>query len=135
MKEKKWVDCPCCGSKGTMKIKSGIHETYRLQGYKPIRIGPLEGSFCSICREGFYTLKSEKFIHSRVAEEKAKQDSDRIVASEILEIEDVVKKLHVTRQRVHQMMKEGKLKYVYVGKTRMPLKDNDFKTSRRHMQG
>jgi DNA-directed RNA polymerase subunit RPC12/RpoP len=124
MKEKKWIDCPYCGSKGTMIRKKGIYEIYTLKDYKPIKIGPLEGDFCYVCDEGFYVKMSEKFINSKLAEEKAKQDSERTVASQLLDVDTIAKKLNVTRQRIHQMMSEGKLQYVYVGNLRFPRKIN-----------
>jgi YgiT-type zinc finger domain-containing protein len=122
MKIKKWKDCPSCGAKNTMKLKNSISETYRLNGYKPITINSLEGYFCSECGEGFYSLRAEKIINSKLAEEKAIQDSDKVVASELMEIDTIAKKLSVSRQRIHQMMNEGKIKYVYVGKLKFPLK-------------
>jgi hypothetical protein len=124
MKEKKWIDCPSCGSKGSMISKKGIYETYTLKNYSPIKIGPLEGDFCSVCNKGFFTIKSEKIINSKLAEEKARQDSERTVASQLLDIDTIAKKLKVTRQRIHQMMNEGKLQYVYVGNLRFPRKYN-----------
>lgn len=122
MKITKWVDCPSCGSKNSMKLKKNITETYNFSGYTPITINALDGYFCSICSEGFYSLKSEKIINSKLAAEKAKQDSTKIVASDLMEIDTIAKKLSVSRQRVHQMMNEGKLRYVYVGKLKFPLK-------------
>jgi YgiT-type zinc finger domain-containing protein len=122
VKIKKWKDCPSCGAKNSMKNKTNISETYTSSGYKPITIHSLDGYFCSVCSEGFFSLKSEKIINSRLADEKAKQDSDKIVASELIEIDAVAKKLSVSRQRIHQMMNEGKIKYVYVGKLKFPLK-------------
>jgi len=122
MKEKKWIDCPSCGSKGTMKIKKNLFETYSIKGYAPISINHLDGQFCEVCGEGFYSVKSERHIASTVADEKAKQDSARTVASELIEVETMAHLLSVSRQRVHQMMDEGKIQYVYVGKLRFPVK-------------
>ena len=122
MKEKKWKDCPMCGSKGSMKHKTGLTETYKLKGYAPIEIGLLDGYFCDVCSEGFYSIKSEKLINSGLADKKAQQDSQRIFASELLEVDATSKILSVSRQRIHQMMKEGKIEYVYLGRLRFPLK-------------
>lgn len=126
MKEKKWIDCPSCGSKGTMKYRKNISEKYHHNNYKPITIDHLDGQFCTVCNEGFFSIKAMKRINSILAEEKAKQDSSRVVASDLLEIDNVTKILNVTRQRVNQMMNEGKLHYVYVGNTRYPTKNNKF---------
>jgi len=125
MKEKKWVDCPSCGSKGSMQYRKNITETYRNSGYNPIKVAGLDGYFCRVCNEGIFTIKSNKKIASSIAEGKALQDSDKIVASSITDVDSVAKTLSVSRQRVHQMMDEGKLSYVYVGKNRFPLKSNE----------
>jgi YgiT-type zinc finger domain-containing protein len=125
MREKKWVDCPSCGTKGSMKFKKNISQTYRNPGYEPITVTHLDGYFCAVCDEGLFTIKSSKKIMSQLADEKARQDSKRIVASSILDVDSVAKTLSVSRQRVHQMMDEGKLSYVYVGKNRFPLKSDD----------
>jgi hypothetical protein len=125
MKEKNWINCPSCGSRGTMKPKQGIYETYNIKGYAPIKVGPLDGQFCLVCGDGFYSIKSGRTVNSQIAESKAKQDSDRTVASELLDVNTIAKKLGISRQRIHQMMSEGKLQYVYVGSLRFPLKRNE----------
>jgi len=122
MKLKKWKDCPSCGAKGSMKYKKNITETFNIEGYEPFIIVSLDGYFCSVCSEGFYSNKSEKIINSNLADEKAKQDSQKIVASELIEIDTLARKLSVSRQRIHQMMDEGKIRYVYVGKLKFPVK-------------
>lgn len=126
MKEKKWIDCPACGAKGTMKYMKDISETYRHKNYKPITIDHLDGQFCTKCDDGFFSIKSMRRIDSILAEEKAKQDASRVYASDLLEIDTVKELLNVTRQRVHQMMNEGKLHYVFVGESRYPTKNNEF---------
>ncbi len=125
MKEKKWVDCPSCGSKGSMLYRKNISETYCNPGYHPITVTGLDGHFCRVCDEGIFSIKSNKKIASSIAEGKALQDSDKIVASSITDVDSVAKTLSVSRQRVHQMMDEGKLSYVYVGKNRFPIKGNE----------
>ncbi len=128
MKEKIWIDCPSCGSKGSMKPKKNLSETYSPEGYTAITIKNLEGQFCNICGDGFYSLKSEKIIKATMAEEKARQDSGRTVASELIEIETMASLLSISRQRVHQMMDEGKIRYVFVGKLRFPVKETTLRS-------
>lgn len=126
MKEKKWVDCPVCGARGAMKYKKNVSETYRHKNYKPITVNNLDGQFCDKCNDGFFSIRSMRRIDSILAEEKARQDSSRVCASDLLEIDTVKQMLNVTRQRVHQMMSEGKLHYVFVGGSRYPTKKNEF---------
>ncbi len=122
MKEKIWVDCPACGSSGTMVYKKNISETFRHTDYKPVTISGLDGYFCSVCGDGIYSSKSRNRIDCLLADEKARQDSTRTLASELTMVDTIAKKLSVSRQRVHQMMDEGKLSYVYIENMRIPRK-------------
>jgi hypothetical protein len=133
MREKKWVDCPVCGAQGSMKYTKDITTTLKSKNYKPIVIKGLAGYFCSKCKDGFYNRKSNNHFNSKLAEEKAKQDSTRIPASELLNVDDIAQKLDVSRQRVHQMMDEGKLHYVFVRDKKIPTTRNEkiFKSLRK----
>ena len=111
-----------------MKSKKNLSETYLPQGYTAITIKNLDCQFCNICGDGFYSLKSEKIIKATMAEEKARQDSGRTVASELIEIETMASLLSISRQRVHQMMDEGKIRYVFVGKLRFPVKETTLRS-------
>ncbi|HSV97788.1 MAG TPA: YgiT-type zinc finger protein [Spirochaetota bacterium] len=122
---KKWVDCPTCGSKGTIKYVRNRKEVVEPQGYGKIIVKNLDGYFCSACGDGFYTRKSMNLFNSAVAYGKARQDSHRVVVGDLLEVSSVAGRLDVTSQRVHQMMKEGKLHYVIVGKYRIPTRRNE----------
>lgn len=125
MREKKWKDCPSCNSQGTMKLKKNAKETFNIKKYQPITISDIEGYFCSNCGKGIYTIKAKKKIKSLLALEKAKQDSQRVVAADLMDIGYISKKLGVSIQRVYQMMNEGKIDYVFVGKNRFPIKIDD----------
>ena len=120
MKEKRWIDCPICGAKTTMKHRSGISEKIKREGYKPFVIGDLEGQFCTKCGEGFLSIKSKKSFYAQYYEEIAKQDSEKTLVSEVMEVKELADILGVTKQRVHQMMQEGKVPSVFFGKNRMP---------------
>ncbi|MBP7583796.1 MAG: type II toxin-antitoxin system MqsA family antitoxin [Spirochaetes bacterium] len=125
MREKKWTDCPACGSKGSMERRRNVTETYRNPGYEPISIAHLDGHFCKTCGEGIYSIKSERTINSTLAREKARQDSRRVVAADLVDVDDVAKILSVSRQRIHQMMDEGKIRYVFVGNKRYPVRQDN----------
>lgn len=127
MREKKWVDCPVCGAKGAMKHKVKIMESIKPMGYEPIMIGPLDGQFCTVCGEGFYSRAAMRIRTKQLAEAKAKQDSKKIAVADITDVDSVVKVMKVTRQRVHKMMDEGKIPYVYLGNgsLRLPIKQSD----------
>ena len=122
MREKQWVNCPSCGAQGSMKLKKRVYDTFKSKDYDPIKVGPLGGYFCRKCNDGIYTLASRRVIQPQLAEGRAKQDSDRVVASELMTVEEAVRKLNKSRQRVHQMMKEGKIRYVFVGTKRIPIR-------------
>ncbi len=70
MKEKRWIDCPLCGSKGTMEYKKNISEKYCHNDCKPITIDHLDGQFCTVCKDGFFSIKSMKKINSTLADGK-----------------------------------------------------------------
>ena len=51
MKDKKWVDCPSCGSTNSMVFKSKVTENYNLKDYGLVKIADLEGYFCKVCKD------------------------------------------------------------------------------------
>ncbi|MDO8520277.1 MAG: hypothetical protein Q7T11_08980, partial [Deltaproteobacteria bacterium] len=57
-----------------------------------------------------------------VGEHKAKTDSQRIVASELMDVAEAKEILGVSRQRFHQMMDEGKVPYVFINHLRLPIR-------------
>ncbi|MFA5519238.1 MAG: type II toxin-antitoxin system MqsA family antitoxin [Spirochaetota bacterium] len=123
MKFDKHKNCPICGTENSINERKNFTDIITPEGYSDIKIGPLSGHFCSQCGEGFLDRESEKLFDKQIAEEKAKQDSKRLTASEITDVDFVVKKINVSRQRVHKMMEEGKLPYVFIGERRYPVKN------------
>lgn len=68
MIEKVWVDCPICGAKGSMAFKSSIYDKVARKGHQPVEVGPLEGYFCKVCDDGFYTRESLDRREQQIAE-------------------------------------------------------------------
>lgn len=135
MKDNQYKDCPVCGAKNSMKERLNFRESVTPAGYKTIVTGPLNGLFCKKCGEGFLTRESEKLFDKQVAEGKARQDSERLVISDITDVDFAVKKIHVSRQRIHKMMEEGKLPYVFIGDRKYPIKNQDiFETLRKSVR-
>ncbi|MBE7411447.1 MAG: helix-turn-helix domain-containing protein [Leptospiraceae bacterium] len=126
MKEKKWIDCPSCGAKGSMVFKSNLSENYYIKDYGNLKIIRLEGHFCKTCKNGIYNFKSQNMINSMVAEFKAKKNANSVVAADLVSVDQMAKKLKITRQSIHKMMNKGKIKYVFVGDIRLPLKNQDL---------
>ncbi len=122
MREKKWIDCPVCGSKGTMRYSKGLEERFNPPGYEPIEVSDLDGSFCQECGDGFWSLKSKAAIARQLADNMARQDSKRIVASEMLSVKEAAKAMRVTPQGIHKMMDEGRIHYVYAAGLRFPIR-------------
>lgn len=122
MKQKKWKHCPVCGAKNSMKKKKALQQTIRLKGYPPLTVKNLEGFECSRCREAIVTIHACRRVDRLVAKLRAKVDSTKVVAAELMEVSKAKKVLHVSRQRVHQMMSDGKIPYVYIGSTRFPIR-------------
>lgn len=134
MREKKWIDCPACGAKKSMRTKKDQQERFNPAGYPPLDLAGLDGQFCTSCGEGFWSLKSEKLIARLLAEHMAKHDATRIVAAELASVQEAAKAMRITVQGVHKMMKEGRLRYVVAGGSRLPIrKDLTAKAeARRH---
>ncbi len=124
MKSSQWKDCPVCGAKNKMILKKGISQLLQPAGYKKFTISGLEGYLCKSCGEIILTDESNKKMDSMVAAELASQDSQRVVASELAEVDEVAKSLSISRQRVHQMMIEGKIRYVFIGTKRYPIRSS-----------
>lgn len=122
----KYKNCPICGAQNCMKERKNFKDTVTPDGYAPIEIGPLTGHFCSKCGEGLLVRESEKLFDKQIGEGKARQDSKRLVISEITDVDDVVKSIKVSRQRIHKMMEEGKLPYVFIGERRYPVKNQEI---------
>jgi len=122
MREKKWVDCPACGAKKSMRVKKNLSERFHPAGYPPVDIAHLDGQFCAGCGEGFWSLKSERLIARVLGEHMAGHDAKRVVAAELASVQEAAKTLHVTVQGVHKMMDEGRLRYVVAGGFRLPLR-------------
>jgi predicted DNA-binding protein (UPF0251 family) len=122
LREKKWNDCPACGAKKSMRVKKNQDERFNPSGYPPLDIPSLDGQFCASCEEGFWSLKSEKRIARLLAEHMAEHDATRVVAAELASVQEAAKAMQVTVQGVHKMMKEGRLRYVVAGGTRLPIR-------------
>ena len=124
MKQKEWKDCPVCGKKGSMKLKKRLFDVVELKGYEPIRVGPLEAFICNNCGDGFNTIKSSRMRKAQIAEGRARQDSERTVVTDVIDINTLAGKLSVSRQRIRQMMEEGKIPYVFVSGIKYPVKSD-----------
>jgi len=122
MREKKWTDCPACGTKRSMHKRRNLEERFNPPGYPPLDVSGLDGQFCESCGEGFWSLKSERRIACLLAEHMADYDATRVVAAELASVREAAKVMHVTVQGVHKMMKEGRLRYVVAGGTRLPIR-------------
>ena len=123
MKTKDEMNCPVCGAKNSVKKRNHFKDIVTPDGYSSIEVGPLNGLFCNVCGEGFLDKESEKVFDKQVAEGKARQDSKRLVAADIIDVEFAVKHIKVSRRRIHKMMEEGKLPYVFIGDRRYPIKN------------
>ena len=122
-KDKKWVDCPSCGSSGTMQFTNKRVFQVKHKELGKIMIENLSGYFCKKCDDGFFNIKSENAIEAHLADLQARKDADKVKASDLILVEDLAQKWKKTKQYIHKLMNEGKIKYVYIGKLRFPLKE------------
>ncbi|MBM3288677.1 MAG: hypothetical protein FJY92_00860 [Candidatus Hydrogenedentes bacterium] len=131
MREKKWVDCPICGSKNSMKARRGITEHFEIAGYPaPGKLIGLSGQFCSVCGDGFWSLASERKIARYLAHHMAEHDSKRIVAADLASVRETATRLRVTAQGVHKMMETGRLRSVFVAGKRLPIRADVLKKAK-----
>jgi YgiT-type zinc finger domain-containing protein len=122
MHNKKWTDCPVCGAKASMRTHIRVSHEFTRPGYAPIAITGLDGQFCDACGDGFWSLKSERTISQVLSEQMARQDAARVVASDLASVREAAAALRVTPQAIHKMMKTGRLRSVYAGDVRLPLR-------------
>ena len=133
MRQKKWTDCPACGAKSSMRTKEDQAERFNPAGYPPLDVCGLDGQFCESCGEGFWSLKSERLIARLLAEHMAQHDATRVVAAELASVHEAAQVMQVTVQGIHKMMKEGRLRYVIAGGSRLPIrKDLARRAKARH---
>ncbi|MBI2434479.1 MAG: hypothetical protein HYV26_16600 [Candidatus Hydrogenedentes bacterium] len=106
-----------------MRIRKGLDRRFIPRGYIPVEVKGLDGQFCEACGDGFWSLKSERKITQALTEHMAKEDARRIVASELASVAEAAKLLGVTRQAIHKMMNEGRLRYVQTPSLRLPIRE------------
>lgn len=123
MKQKKWKHCPVCGFKDSMQLKKNLKETFTQENYPPITIKGIRGYQCKKCKESILTIKESKRIDRLLGRQRALVDSKRVVAADLTDVSTATEILGISRQRVHQLMDEGSISYVYVENTRLPIKD------------
>jgi Ser-tRNA(Ala) deacylase AlaX len=126
VREKMWNDCPSCGTVGSMKKKVNLKDNLIVKDYGKISLDHLEGYECSKCHDAIFSKRSQSMINAKIAELKAKVDSNKIVASQLASVDEMAKKYKITRQAIHKMMNNGKIRYVFVGDIRLPLKDQNL---------
>ncbi len=120
MREKKWIDCPVCGAKNSMRLKKNLSETVSVDGDEPAEISGLHGQFCEACGEGFWSLASERKLAREAAAYYAQKDAEHVVAADLASVQEAARSLHISVQGVHKMMNEGRLRYVYAGGRKLP---------------
>lgn len=111
-KDKKWVDCPICGTDGSMNFQKGKTFEVKKTLIGKVKIENLSGYFCKECKDGFYDSKSQKIINAKLAEIKAIEASKVVTVSEVATLESLANELKTSKQFAHRIMKEGKLPYV-----------------------
>ena len=123
MKQKKWKNCPVCGAKDSMHLKKNLVQIICPEGYPSLEIKTVQGFQCNQCKESILTIAACRRVDHLVGEHKAQIDSKRIVAAELMDVSKAKNILHISRQRLHQMMDEGKIPYVYINHSRIPIRE------------
>ncbi|HRZ18574.1 MAG TPA: hypothetical protein P5136_00785 [Methanofastidiosum sp.] len=63
-------DCPICGAKDSMKHRTGLREEFISNEFPSFVVENLDGDFCEICDEGFYSQESLEKIGFKFREVK-----------------------------------------------------------------
>ena len=134
MRDRKWTDCPACGMSSSMRAERDMREKFLPPGYPPVVIDSLDGQFCETCGEGFWSLRSERRIARRLAEHRAQYDATRVVAAELVSVQEAAASLQVSVQAVHKMMEEGRLRFVYAAGRKFPIR-KEIASARRLREG
>ena len=115
-----------------MQFKKDLVQTINLKDYPPLVIKNIQGYLCGVCKEGLINISECRHMDHLVGEHKAKTDSQRIVAAELADMAEARELIGVSRQRLHQMMHEGKIPYVYINHSRIPIRKGlkKFRSSR-----
>lgn len=129
MKQKKWKDCPACGAKDSMRLKKFRSRSFGFKSFPAIKIGPISEYVCGKCGDGIYTIKSGNLIEARLTEYRARCEAKTTVVADVLNVVDASRMLHMTRQGVINLMKRGKLPYVFFGRMRIPKRESVIKYS------
>lgn len=114
-----------------MRFAKNLRETFRVKGYKPIVVWPLAGYVCRRCKDSILTTASRAELQARLAEERAKQDAARLPACDLMPVEEARRHLRVSRQAIHQMMRAGRLPYVFLGERPIPTRAGVCRHQRR----
>lgn len=114
-----------------MKLLRNLRKNFCLKGYKPITVWPLAAYVCRQCKDSILTTASRSALQARLAEERAKQDAARLPACELMLVEEARHELGVSRQALHQMMRAGRLPYVYIGGRPIPTREGVYRHKRR----
>lgn len=126
-KDKVWVDCPICGSDGSMSLKTNKIFESNKSDFGPIKVSGLSGYFCKKCGDGFFNIKSQNIINAHIAEVRAIRASKVVMVSEVTTLEMLAKTLHSSKQYAHKIMREGKVPAVYVAGEMKPFNQSILK--------
>jgi len=105
-----------------MRAQVNLVENVQLKGYPPLVVNGLDGQFCAVCGDGFWSFGSERAMSRLLAEHTAQVDSERIVAAELASVQEAASAMKITVQGVHKMMRDGRLRYVYAAGKRFPIR-------------
>lgn len=103
-----------------MQLTSKRYQLFESKSYPSIKVGPLNEYVCNKCGEGLYTIKSRNLIESKLSEHRARCDAKITTVAEVINVSEASRVLRMTRQGVIQLMKRGKLPYVFFGHSRLP---------------
>lgn len=105
-----------------MILKDNLNDKYRFKNYPPLKLHSIAGHQCRSCGEVVLTRQSSREIDAKVMAHRAIYDAQKTTAARLMLISTAAALLHLTRQAIHKMMREGRLAYVFIDDLRFPLR-------------
>lgn len=118
MRDRVYEDCPICGAKDSMNLKTNQSLEIESKQVGRFSVDQLSGYYCSVCGEGFLSIASRNRVQAVRARRLAELESERVPISKVLTIKTIVEKTGMAKQAISALIRSGKVPYVLDGDNR-----------------
>ncbi|MEM7181439.1 MAG: hypothetical protein AAF518_11040 [Spirochaetota bacterium] len=106
-----FTDCPSCGAKDSMVLKTNVSKTYKSKNIAPFVMDDLQDHFCSECGDGIFRKLSQNKIRRAMAYHISLRLATITPLSELLTEEEFAKALGVSSRYVTKLIHQGRVEY------------------------